>query len=185
MNTKLISNSAYRSYLRWSFTTNVLYSIENVICYQGFMSTMNFQENNSIMIYYGKDIVGQIGSLWYIYNYSSKMDTHSSRMLVKSLVFQQMSLVCIYNSMIDLYLIGYIPMIISGIGSFLSNISFVGYGAVSTRYMVSIVDQNSIGEAYSITTVVNTLASSIGTIIGLSYSFIDKNNYLTSFLLDL
>lgn len=130
---------------------------------------------NSIMItpsytsviattYVGKDIIGQLGSLFYVWKSGSKADKEPLKHITKGVAIQQSSFymenasILIQNT--DLVL----PFL--GASSMLKNVSFICTGAVNAGNLQKL-SKERIGELYSKVAGVNTLASTLGMISGI------------------
>jgi hypothetical protein len=149
----------YGQYIGWSFLSNVIVSVENVMVTDSMLVASNFQSFQ----YISKDILGQIGGLMYISRMGKKSDEKPKRFLLYSSMIEQ----CAYHTS---YLTQKFPsyfLPIAGISNIFLNISFVGYGAINAKCIQSLSIENNIGELYSKIVVINTLGSSIGTMIGL------------------
>jgi hypothetical protein len=97
--------------------------------------------------YIGKDIVGQIGGLYYVLKTGKNADKKPYNYITKGIIFQQIS----YN------LENFLPNIINknyflptlGFTSLLKNISFISIGAVNANNLQKLSNKESIGELYS------------------------------------
>ena len=130
----------YGKYVGWSCLSNVVISIESVLSTHSMLSLVG-QTNSDLTLsinYIGKDIVGQLGGLWYMNKIGQKVDKESSKFINYSIFFQQSAVImeCATPLLpIDMF----IP--IAGIAN--------------------------IGEIYAKISILNTLGSTIGMAIGL------------------
>lgn len=119
----------------------------------------------------GKDFIGQVGSLFYMYRRSGQIDKTPHRYLNKILVFQQLSITA---ECLTPYISQSLFLPVAGASNVIKNITFTGIGAINTKCINSLSESgpenenNNIGELYAKITAVNTCASSLGMIVGLS-----------------
>jgi glutamate N-acetyltransferase/amino-acid N-acetyltransferase len=156
----------YGKYVGWSCISNVVISIESVLSTHTMLSVVG-QTNSDITLsinYIGKDIVGQLGGLWYMHKIGQKVDKESSKFINYSIFFQQSAV--IMECATPLLPIGmFIP--IAGIANVGKNIAATGMGAVNARVIQKLAEDNNIGEIYAKISILNTLGSTIGMAIGL------------------
>lgn len=156
----------YLSYVGWSFLSNIIVSVESVLSTHSMLSVIG-QASNDILIttnYIGKDLVGQMGSLWYMNKMGQKADKEPSKFIKYSMAFQQSSiLVECATPLLPSYL--FIP--IAGCANIGKNISFTCFGAINARVIQKLAMEDNIGEIYAKVSVLNTLGSSIGMGLGL------------------
>jgi len=156
---------SYVNYIGWSFLTNVIVSAESVLSTHSILSAVSLDNTELIRTvnYVGKDIIGQVGGLWYMSKISQKADKDPKKFLLYSNIIQQSSYManCI-TPMFPSYF-----LYIAGISNIASNISFTGFGAVNARCIQILAIDDNIGEIYAKISIVNTIGSSIGMITGL------------------
>lgn len=158
-------NKQYVNYIKWSFVSNVIVSTESVISVHCMLSAIETNSNTMMTVnYVGKDIVGQIGGLFYMYKMGSKADKEPKKFLLYSNLLQQSSF---FINCLTPYFNPYF-IIFAGIANIMLNISFVGFGAINAKCIQKISLENNVGEIYSKISVLSTIGSSIGMIIGLS-----------------
>jgi hypothetical protein len=146
-----------------SFST----SISSVIAMNSMLSSIMIKPSYTDIVtttYVGKDIIGQLGGLLYSLYTGKKADKQPEKYIKKGIAIQQSSLylenfsVLIKNN--DLIL----PFL--GFSSILQNISFISIGAVNANNLQKLGKEN-IGELYCKVASINTLASSLGMIVGI------------------
>jgi hypothetical protein len=114
--------------------------------------------------YIGKDIVGQMGGLWYMNKMGVKSDKEPRMFIKHSMVLQQVAIVteCI-TPLIPLSV--FIP--VAGVANITKNISFTGFGAVNAKIIQCLAKENNTGEIYAKISTLNTIGSSVGMGLGL------------------
>lgn len=156
----------YGRYVYWSLLSNAIGSMEGVLSTHSMLSVVG-KESNELVIsvnYIGKDIVGQLGGLWYINKMAQKSDEDPKAFAKYSILFEQTSnfLECATPLLPTLI---FIPT--AGIANIGKNISAIGIGAVNAKIIQKLAKENNIGEIYSKIGVLNTIGSSIGMGFGL------------------
>lgn len=157
-------NKLYSQYVGWSFISTVLVSAESAMSTHSLLHAINTDSETLRTInYVGKDIIGQLGGLGYMAKMGEKSDKEPLKFLNYSNIIQQSSyiMICSTPFVSDYFL----P--IAGFSNILSNISYTGYGAINAKCVQKLATDNNIGEIYAKITVINTLGSSIGLILGL------------------
>lgn len=158
-------NKKYINYLKWTFISNVIVSSESVIATHSMLSVISsdYADSTRTLNYVGKDIIGQIGSLGYMAKMSYKSDSEPRKFLLYSNLIQQSSyLLTTITPICPLYFI-----FIAGGANIASNISFTGFGAINAKCIQRLSEDDNIGEIYSKLTIVNTIGSSMGMILGI------------------
>jgi len=153
----------YAQYVGWSFLSNALVSVETAVATHNMLHAMSSGSDALRTVnYVGKDVIGQLGGLWFMSRMSYKADKHPKRFLLYSNVIQQVAYmgVCATPMAPDYFL----P--IAGASNLLLNIAFTGFGAINAKCIQKLSASN-IGEAYAKISVVNTLGSSLGLLAGL------------------
>jgi len=112
--------------------------------------------------YIGKDIIGQLGSLGYIAKMGQKADKNPERFLLYSNIIQQTAYVA--TCITPLAPVYFLP--IAGFSNILANVSFTGFGAINAKCISQLAIEDNIGEIYAKISVINTLGSSIGLLLG-------------------
>ena len=72
----------YGKYVGWSCMSNIVISIESVLSTHTMLSVVG-QTNSDLTLsinYIGKDIIGQLGGLWYMHRIGQKVDKESSKL---------------------------------------------------------------------------------------------------------
>ena len=163
-------NIKYGQYIKWSFISNIISSIEDSISTHCMLSTLGTVNNELVVSYnyIGKNLIGQIGGLYYISKIGTNIDTNPKKYLYTSVILNQ----------IGVYIECLLPLfnnnmfiIFAGGANIIKNISWVGYGAVNTRIIQNLAIDNNISEIYSKISIINTSASSIGMIFGLTFIY--------------
>ena len=158
----------YINYIGWSFISNTFLSMETAISTHSMLHAVSKSSEISSINYIGKDIIGQIGSLIYIVNHSKTVDNKTEKFLFHANALQQSSYFLM--SMTPLYSSHF--LIIAGTSNILSNMSFISYGAVNAKYITKLALDNNIGEIYAKITVINSLGSSLGLLMGLGLTIL-------------
>lgn len=156
----------YARYVGWSSLSNLIISIESVLSTHSMLSTIG-QTSNELAFsvnYVGKDIVGQLGGLYYMNKMGSKADKDPSYFIKHSMILQQ-SAVILECATPLLPLGSFIP--VAGIANITKNISFTGFGAVNAKIIQKLAQEDNVGEIYAKISVLNTIGSSIGMGLGL------------------
>lgn len=157
----------YSRYVGWSCLSNIIISIESVLSTHSMLSVIGRTSNELTFSvnYIGKDIVGQIGGLWYINKMGVKADKEPNTFIKHSMILQQ-SAVFLECTTPLIPVIAFIP--IAGVANICKNISFTGFGAVNAKIIQKLAEEDNIGEIYAKISVLNTIGSSIGMGIGLT-----------------
>jgi glutamate N-acetyltransferase/amino-acid N-acetyltransferase len=114
--------------------------------------------------YIGKDILGQIGGLYYINKMGQKADKDPQKFIKYSIGFQQAAVFMeCATPMLPLYT--FIPL--AGLANVGKNIAATGIGAVNAKIINKLADSDNVGEIYAKISVINTLGSTIGMGLGL------------------
>lgn len=156
----------YPKYLAWSFVSNVLVSTESVLGTHSMLSVVG-KESADLAIsfnYIGKDLFGQLGGLWYMYRMGGEADKNPKRFINKAMITQQGSILMECATPL-LPLTAFIP--VAGLATIGKNISATGMGAINAKAIQYMANGNSVGDMYAKITTFNTLASTIGMVIGL------------------
>ena len=159
-------NKNYGKYVAWSFFSNIIISIESVLSTHSMLSIVG-QASSELTLsvnYIGKDIIGQLGGLYYMNRMGQKADIDSKKFIKYSMAFQQCSIFmeCV-TPLLPIYT--FIP--VAGLANVGKNIAFTGIGAVNAKIISKLSEDNNIGEIYAKIAVLNTLGSTIGMSIGL------------------
>lgn len=154
-------------YIKWSFISNTLISFESVISTHSMLSVVGHASTEAIASYnfIGKDILGQLGGAYIIKKFGSQIDTDTPKFVKKNMIIQQVSTFAECATPL-LPFSAFLPVAsISNVGK---NICFASFGGVNAKMIQFLSEKNSnIGELYSTLCVVNTLASTLGMILGL------------------
>jgi flagellar biosynthesis protein FlhB len=156
----------YGKYIRWSCFSNFIISIESVLSTHSMLSVVGHASNELTLSvnYIGKDIVGQLGGLWYMNKMGQKADKEPSKFIKYSMISQQ-SAVFMECATPLLPITTFIP--VAGLANIAQNISATGLGAVNAKIIQKLAQENNIGEIYAKISVLNTLGSTIGMGVGL------------------
>ena len=156
----------YGRYVGWSCLSNFIVSIESVLSTHSMLSVVG-QASSELTFsinYIGKDIVGQLGGLYYMNRMGEKADKDSSKFVKYSMAFQQ-SAIFLECSTPLLPIYAFIP--VAGLANIGKNIAFTGVGAVNAKIITKLAEDNNVGEIYAKISVLNTLGSSAGMGLGL------------------
>jgi hypothetical protein len=160
-------HQSYGKYVGWSCISNLIISTESVLSTHSMLSMIG-QTSSDINIsvnYIGKDIFGQIGSLYYMNKMGKKADQEPSKFVKYSMGLQQ-SAIFMECATPLLPISMFIP--VAGIANISKNISFAGVGAINAKIISKLAEENNVGEIYAKIVVLNTLGSTIGMGIGLA-----------------
>jgi len=156
----------YKKYVGWSCFSNFIMSIEGVLSTHSMLSVIGHtnSELNFSLNYIGKDIIGQLGGLYYMNKMGQKADKDHIKFIKYSMIFQQTSIFMECGTPL-LPVSFFIP--VAGIANIGKNIAFTGIGAINAKIIGKLAKDNNIGEIYAKISVLNTLASTIGMGVGL------------------
>lgn len=154
----------YSKYIGWSFCSNVLVSVENALATHSMLYAIDSgTEILRTANYIGKDVIGQIGGLVYMSQIGSKSDKEPRKFLLYSNILQQASYAAVCTTPFAPN--HFLP--IAGAANIMTNIAFTGFGAINARCIKLLAEDDNIGEIYAKVSIVNTIGSSIGLILGL------------------
>ena len=75
----------YKQFIGWSFISNILVSTQSVIATHSMLHSINTNsEITRTLNYVGKDIIGQLGGLFYLANIGKKIDKNPEKFLLYS-----------------------------------------------------------------------------------------------------
>lgn len=159
-------NKNYTKYVWWSCFSNFVSSIECVLSTHSMLSVVgqSSTELNLSINYIGKDIVGQLGGLWYMSKFSKKADKEPKKFMKNSLYIQQVAILMECSTPL-IHMGLFIP--IAGVANISQNISATGLGAINAKIIQKLSDGDNVGEIYAKISVLNTLSCSCGMGVGL------------------
>lgn len=164
-----IISKNYKHYLKWSFLSNTIISIESILSTHSLLSAVgsNNTELEISINYIGKDIFGQLGSLIFIEKFGKKINNDPYKFIKYNVMpIQQAAIMieCITPLVNNFYF-----LFLGSIANIGKNISFTGTGAINAIIIqqLSKTSENNIGEIYAKLTIINTFASTLGMGIGL------------------
>ncbi len=96
-------------------------------------------------------------------------------------IVQQSSLICV--SLTPLFPVYFLP--IAGLSNILSTLSFTGFGAINAKCIGKLSTGGNIGELYSKITIINTIGSSIGLLLGLGINIMIPDHQERALLIPL
>jgi hypothetical protein len=153
----------YPKYIKYSFLSNIFSSAQSAIITDNMLYAINTNSETIRTInYIGKDIIGQLGGLIVLSKVGNLADEKPKSFLVYSNIIQQTG--NISTCLTPFFPSYFLP--IAGISNILSNLSFTGFGAVNAK-CIGNMSNNNVGELYSKISLVNTLGSSLGLLLGL------------------
>lgn len=157
----------YEKYVGWSCFSNFIISIESVLSTHSMLSVVG-QASTELTLsvnYIGKDIVGQIGGLYYMNKMGQKADKDPEKFVKYSMAFQQTAVFMeCATPMLPISM--FIP--VAGLANVGKNIAATGIGAVNAKIIAKLAEENNVGEIYAKISVLNTLGSTIGMGLGLA-----------------
>jgi len=171
-------------YITWMAINSWATSVSSVISTNTMLGSIMSTPSYSNIIatnYIGKDIIGQLGGMLYVYKTSKKADKEPKKYVSKGVILQQ-SAIFLENFSCFIKSNNYILPFL-GTCSILKNISFISIGAVNATNMRKIANEN-IGEFYSQVACINTLSSTLGMLSGICIiHFIPSYNIRTFIIL--
>jgi hypothetical protein len=155
----------YCKYIGWSFVSNIAVSAQQVLSTHSMLATVSTYDTDSIrtLNYIGKDLIGQIGGLLCIAKLGKSIDKSPTKFLNKANILQQTAYIA--TSITPLVSEYFLP--VAGAANVLTNVSFIGFGAVNAKCIQAMSIDNNIGEVYAKISIFNTAGSSIGMLIGM------------------
>lgn len=169
-----ICHPNYGNYVGWSFISNIIVSAESVISTHSMLNALSVNGTEIIRTanYVGKDVIGQIGGLIYMSKIGKKADAEPKKFIMYSNLIQQSSyMITCLTPFFPSYFI-----YVAGGANIATNIAFTGFGAINAKCIQKLAIGNNIGEVYAKISVLNTLGSSLGMMIGLCIvSFTDQS----------
>ena len=172
----------YMKYIKWSFLSNIFVSTQTAIVTDNMLYAINYDSASIRSInYIGKDIIGQIGSLLFLSKIGNQPDKNPKSFLLYSNIVQQSSLICV--SLTPLFPVYFLP--IAGLSNILSTLSFTGFGAINAKCIGKLSTGGNIGELYSKITIINTIGSSIGLLLGLGINIMIPDHQERALLIPL
>lgn len=158
-------NSAYYSFIRWSFLSNVISSAQNVLGSHSMLSVISEAPSELAVTlnYIGKDLIGQCCSLYYMNRSAKQVDQEIRPSLKKNAHIQNAaSLLECATPLVPNYV--FLPL--AGLANVMKNVSFVGLGSINA-IVIQRGGTANIGQLYTKITIVNTIASTVGSLVGL------------------
>jgi len=157
---------SYKKYLYWSLSSNFISSVESVLSTHSMLSVIG-QASTELTVsvnYIGKDIIGQFGGLYYMNKYSQNADKKPQKFINYAIGIEQS---CIFLECMTplLPINAFIP--VAGFANIGKNIAFTSYGAINAKIIPTLAEDDNIGEIYAKISVLNTMASSSGMVVGL------------------
>jgi hypothetical protein len=160
----------YFQYIGWSLASNIITSVEAAISTDSMLQVIGeCSESYRTMNYIGKDIIGQVGGLAYMAKLGKTADKNPKSFLLYSNMMQQLSFISITVTPL---LSSNLFLPVAGMSNVMQNICFTGFGAINAKCIQTLAIDNNIGEIYAKITIINTIGSSIGLIIGLGITSI-------------
>lgn len=158
----------YTKYVGWSFLSNIVVSIEGVLSTHSMLSAISISNSEAVRTanYIGKDIIGQIGGLAYMSKMGQRADKESRKFLLYSNIIQQ-------SSYITTCMTPFFPshfLWVAGGANIATNIAFTGFGAINAKCIQKLSQDNNVGEIYAKISVINTIGSSLGMMLGIGIS---------------
>jgi hypothetical protein len=160
-------HSKYGQYIGWSFVSNFCASTEMVLSTHSMLAAVgNSSSEIAVSInYIGKDLVGQVGGIFYMGKMGKVADSDPKRFIKHSMFLQQFS--TLMECSTPLWPTWtFIP--IASVANIGKNISFMGFGAINASVIQTLAIDNNTGEIYAKVCASNTIASTLGMIAGLA-----------------
>ena len=154
----------YTQYVGWSFISNVLVSAESAMSTHSMLNAIGTcSETVRTANYIGKDIIGQFGGLLYMAKMGKQADKKPVNFLFYTNILQQFA----YFSLCATPMTPEYFLPIAGASNIFINVSFIGFGAINAKCIQTLAVDGNVGEIYSKISVINTLGSSIGLLLGI------------------
>ena len=160
----------FKRYIAWSTVSTFLSSTESILGAHSMLSVAGKDSTEMAITlnYIGKDVLGQLGGLVYMYRMGKKADQSPEKFANKSLFIQQLSIVVeCATPLIDPTF--FLP--IAGGANLCKNISSTGLGAINAKMIQRLNTNDNVGELYAKISTANTLASTLGMGLGLFLSY--------------
>lgn len=156
----------YRRFARWSFLSNVVVSAQHVLATHSLLSVVSEGGNDTkrTLNYIGKDLLGQLGGIAYLAYVAPHPDQNPYRYIHNAHFCQQGS----YLLLSSLHMVPtslFLPL--AGSASCMSNIAFIGLGAINAKCITHLSNANDTAAVYARISMINTLGSSVGMVLGL------------------
>jgi hypothetical protein len=171
-------------YIKWSAINSWSTSTLSVFSSSSMISIISQNPNSSLLSinYIGKDIIGQLSSMIFLWKNSKNFDKYCSvKYVTYASIIQQVGFILEYNSFFisdDKYYV--LPFL--GFCNVLKNISFIMIGATNAKSIKNISSKN-IGEIYMKVTTTNTIASTFGLVSGIFILNIVPHKYISSLII--
>tara|TARA_A100001015_G_scaffold321339_1_gene451576 strand:+ start:455 stop:1084 length:630 start_codon:yes stop_codon:yes gene_type:complete len=169
----------YTSFILWSFATNFIVSIESAMASHSMLIAIgNDSESYRTFNYIAKDIIGQLGALGYISKMSTSADKDPYKFLNYSNFIQQVGYVTMFTTpLVPAY---FLPL--AGCSNILSNMSFIGFGAINARCIKVLAIDDNISEVYAKVGIINMLGSSLGLLSGVGLTVLIPDHHTRLYL---
>jgi hypothetical protein len=155
-------------YLKWMAMNSFSSSVSSVISTNSMLSSIMTTPSYTSVIatnYVGKDIIGQLGGLTYAWKTGKNADHQPLKYITKGSLIQQTSF--FLENAAPLISNKFLILPFLGFSSTLKNISFISIGAVNATNLRKL-SSGRIGEFYSKAAAINTIASTLGMIVGIA-----------------
>jgi hypothetical protein len=166
----------YNTFIKFSFASNVLSSTQNTLSTHSMLCATT-QASTALAMsinFIGKDLIGQMGSLYFMNKLGSISDKNPKSFINKSLGIEQ---ACVFVESLTPILPLNLFLPIASSANVCKNISFASFGSTNARIMNKMGTSN-IGEMYTKLTIINTLASSIGMgVAGIIIAVVPEHEY--------
>ena len=172
-----------KNYLKWMAIHSFSSSISSVISTNSMLSSIMVKPCYTSIVatnYIGKDIIGQLGVLMYVWKTGKNSDKYPLKYITKGGIvlqasfFLENSAPLITNSSLVLPFLGFC--------SILKNISFISIGAVNAKNIQKI-SKGNIGEFYSKVASINTIASTMGMLVGIGIIYLIPSYNIRSYVI--
>ncbi len=155
----------YNKFIFWSTLSNIIVSIQSTISTHDMLSVIKTGDTNFeiSLNYMSKEIFGQLGSLFILNKIGKNVDLHMNK-------FKNISLGVQHTSFFIESLTPFVPSYfipISSIANIGKNICWPCFGAINTKSIQKLSQDNNVGEIYTKLSIFNTFGSSVGMISGL------------------
>ncbi len=166
----------YNTFIKYSFVSNVLSSTQNTLSTHSMLCATT-QSSTALAMsinFIGKDLIGQLGSLYFMNKLGAISDKNPKSFVNKSLGIEQ---VCVFAESLTPILPLPLFLPIASSANVCKNISFASFGSTNARIMNKMGTEN-IGEMYTKLTIINTLASSVGMgVAGVLIAVVPEHEY--------
>lgn len=166
--------------LTYSFFSNVVLSVENTLCIHNVLDTVGVastNSNNFTANYISRHIIGDTLSCVYLFRKRKSVDENPYKSLLKFSSFYHISS-WVECTLPIINIPNTIPIL--GLTNTSKAISMIGMGAINVKIIKHLSCRDDVAELYTVFTIANTVATTVGHLLGiyLLYMIPDQNTRL-------